>query len=362
MKKPPDSGPKDTTPSQRVEKELRALLADPSAIPHSPFLSEVELQARFKVNVATARKAVRRLVDEGLLYKRHRVGTFVAPTVRNRLILLVSTNPDFSTISHLTAVASEFPDLQWQEVLAEELRANINEIHLIYPRLIGVIFVRDLPHCIDVISGLNDRHVPTFFYGSDVHLPFLKLTHSLLYAEANVTTTALDHLKTSGAKSIGFLGSYDWAAFSARYQHFLEWQDTKKQKRNPANAIVLPQATLDDPADCFKILRKRLKDKEFTADAIFCSNDQCATILVQAALSVGISIPKRLQVIGVEDDEILSMRTFPQITSVYIPMGLDIQRAVGFLSENAHKPQSGVARLECELDLVERGTTHPIDV
>jgi GntR family transcriptional regulator len=63
----------------QIEEELRAMI-DNGKLGHADRLpSENELTARFAVSRVTIRKALGRLVDEGILVRRPGKGTFVAP-------------------------------------------------------------------------------------------------------------------------------------------------------------------------------------------------------------------------------------------------------------------------------------------
>ncbi|RKX36150.1 MAG: hypothetical protein DRP71_01380 [Verrucomicrobia bacterium] len=309
------------------------MLTDEKFTPHSAFLSEVELCERFKVNVATARKAVRNLEEEGLLYKIHRKGTFVSPPSRNKLILFVTTSRSFSTVGRVTPVASKYPTFQWLELPVDDLRPIMADIRHVFPRLKGVLFVRDLPGCIDVIRGVQTQGIPTFFYGSEAHTPFLDMTHSLLYRESEMSAMVMDHLKACGCRNIGFLGTDELVVFSARHEFFRKWMGENGFQIKLANVINLPREILFDPRKSFDEVSRRLKAKDFDADGIFCANENCSAVFVQAATALGIKIPTRMKVAGIEDDGIITERIYPQPTSVRIPFDEDVRESFRILTE-----------------------------
>jgi DNA-binding transcriptional regulator YhcF (GntR family) len=322
-------------PHRLIERELRVMLQDEKFTPHSSFLSEVELCERFKVNVATARKAVRNLEEEGLLYKIHRKGTFVSPPSRNKLILFVTTERSFSTVGRLTPVASEYPTFQWLELPVEDLRPVVEDIRYVFPRLEGVFFVRDLPRSIDVMRGVQAQDVPTFFYGSDAHTAFLDGTHSLLYRESEMTTMAMDHLGDCGCRNIGILTTDDRKVFSDRHKAYRKWMTDHGLEINPGNVISLPESVLFDPTACFEEVHRRIQASDFNVDGFFCANELCSATFIQAVTSLGIKIPGQMKVAGIEDDDRLTARIYPQPTSVRIPFDDDIRESFRILTEIA---------------------------
>ena len=63
----------------QIEEELRGIIAAQELEPYQQVPSEAELCKRFDVSRMTARKALDRLVGDGVLFRRPGKGTFVAP-------------------------------------------------------------------------------------------------------------------------------------------------------------------------------------------------------------------------------------------------------------------------------------------
>ena len=333
MVKPPKEHFELLPPHKAIEASMRMMLEQGKFSAHSAFLSELELCRHFSVNVATVRKAVRSLEMEGLLYKIHRKGTFVGPPTRNKLILLVSNERSFSTVGRLTPVSSNFPTFQWLEVPVGDLRPIVADIRHIYPRLAGVFFVRDLESVVDVMRGVQTKRIPSFFYGSDVHLPFLERTHARLYREGEMCFMAMDHLLERGCRNFGFLGTDDRHVFSARHEFFHKWMEKHGFPIKLPNVMVIPAEELFDPIRSFDAVRSRLKNRDVDADGFFCANEQCSAVFIQAVNSLRMKIPSRLKVVGIEDDGRLTEWIRPQATSVRIPFDDDIRESFRMLTK-----------------------------
>lgn len=324
--------------------------------PHSQFLSEVELCKRFKVNPITARKAVSRLVENGRLYKVHRSGTFVSPPPRNRLVLLITTDTQESKIGCLTSVAAKYPDLQWQELYIADLRPHVSDIKHVYPKLIGALFVRDLPNCLDVMEALQKQGVAVCFCGSDVHAPYLENTHSVLCRESDLIGMALQHLHERGCRRFGSVGTTMWPAFAAREKALREWSEDAGIPVKEANILSMQMSDLKDPLICSERIKEYLLNSDFDADGVFCANDEIAANFVQVALAVGVKIPKQMKVITTDDNDRFTHKILPQISAVRLPIDLDIQEGLKLLSAES-LPEGVYERRWSDIHLIPRQST-----
>jgi DNA-binding transcriptional regulator YhcF (GntR family) len=76
----------DGTPIYRqIADQIKAEIMNGSLEPGGKVMSTNQYAAFYQINPATAQKAFRELVDEGILYKQRGVGMFVAEDARERL-------------------------------------------------------------------------------------------------------------------------------------------------------------------------------------------------------------------------------------------------------------------------------------
>jgi DNA-binding transcriptional regulator YhcF (GntR family) len=76
----------DGTPIYRqIADQIKAEIMNGSLEPGGKVMSTNQYAAFYQINPATAQKAFRELVDEGILYKQRGVGMFVADDARERL-------------------------------------------------------------------------------------------------------------------------------------------------------------------------------------------------------------------------------------------------------------------------------------
>lgn len=77
----------DGTPIYRqIADQIKAEILNGTLQPGGKIMSTNQYAAFYQINPATAQKAFRELVDEGILYKQRGVGMFVAEGARDRLV------------------------------------------------------------------------------------------------------------------------------------------------------------------------------------------------------------------------------------------------------------------------------------
>ena len=339
-----------------IEKILREEISSGHYEPHQKFLSEVKLTERFKVNAATARKAVDRLVMDGLLYKVRTNGTFIAPRRKNKMILIVIPAHGYSLISHCSIEAFMDSPYRFQEVQADEYLKHVADIKLIYPELSGILFYRDKPVVSHTFGQLEEQNIPFIVYGSSTLKPLLKNKASLLYSERAIVTAAMDHLREQGCKRIGIVYDSSWPADLERYRQYLIWFKTHATAPDPDlffdDALLSADTKKERFAKYTESLDKGLMKQ---ADGFFTTGDDTSALMVQAAIAAGIKIPDNVKIMGVNNHPICEIIQ-PQMSSVELPVDEDAYRSAAALIDIIEGKKE-LPKLRSNIKVIQRETT-----
>lgn len=112
--------------SDRLRDLLRQGILDGTAKPGDRLPSETELTARYRVSRSTVREAITALAQEGLLYRIHGKGTFVAEArPEHRTLAVIMPYLFFSDSTQLGAGTDVIPRLM-QSIEGEARRAGAN--------------------------------------------------------------------------------------------------------------------------------------------------------------------------------------------------------------------------------------------
>jgi len=71
---------------RQIADQIREAVVGGSLMEDEQVMSTTQYATTFRINPATAAKAFVELIDEGILYKKRGLGTFVAPGARERLL------------------------------------------------------------------------------------------------------------------------------------------------------------------------------------------------------------------------------------------------------------------------------------
>lgn len=132
----------------QIEQKIIENIKNGELKPGDQILTEEKMQKKFNVSRATVRKAIEKLVYEGILEKRPPKGTVVAkPKIEEAMYGVHSfTNSILKTNKTLTSKIIEFKKIQGNKMINEKLDV-LNSSSLIFIKRIRMI--EDTPICIE---------------------------------------------------------------------------------------------------------------------------------------------------------------------------------------------------------------------
>ncbi|TDO46246.1 LacI family transcriptional regulator [Kribbella sp. VKM Ac-2527] len=170
--------------------------------------------------------------------------------------------------------------------------------------------------------------------------------------------TATEELTANGHRRIGFVTNVDDVpATSGRLQGYQEALAAAGLQFDPALVI-------SDESESWGGYRaaRFLLERGDRPTALFCYNDRMAMGAYRAAAELGLRIPGDLSVVGFDDQELITLGLYPELTSVALPhfdMGYWAgERLVEVLDDTDQS--APVSRLTMPCPLVRRSSVAPV--
>ena len=154
--------------------------------------------------------------------------------------------------------------------------------------------------------------VPVMLVGGMAGTPYLP---SIGIDNAEIGRLATEHLLDGGGKYVGIVtGPLTWWEAQQRYAG---WRQTLEARgRVPLECLVVEG---DWTVSSGEQSLYRMLEKCPELDAVFASNDQMALGVLHAAHRLGIAVPEKLSVVGV-DNIAEASHFWPPLTTVYQPL------------------------------------------
>lgn len=317
----------------KVIEDLRERIHAGQYASHERIPSELKLQAEYGVSGDTIRKALTRLVVEGVIYRLPWKGTFVSPPAKVGRIIVVTnyataSQPDnfgllygFSAFEHGLRCYENHHELPYALISmdSDTYVRCAHEIHLIHKNLVGVIFFRAIKPLLATRLQLNTMGIPFLFYGSDRYRGQLIGENSYCYEEEILVSTALEYLAGKGHKRIlctlSDFGTRRYRIYETWMRKQALWSDTLTPVRLERGRLtVAPEELLQQ------------------GTAILGIRDEEALEVLNAVVRAGIRVPESLTVMGI-DNYPVGMHSVVPLTSVDIPIAADAERCLQLFVE-----------------------------
>lgn len=319
---------------EQVEQDLLKKLTTGDYVPHERFFSVNELKELYSVSQATITRVLEKLEASGYLYRLPGQGTFVSPQSKVRQILIVSSSdrvasPEHNSFSYGVESICTSEDLSFipVEISEKDFLEKYKNIRIIYKNLYAVIFFRSFLSLDTSREFLEKEKIFYLYYGALSTCGGGKDINHYCYDDRELIWTALDILYKKGHRKIGCLYA-DYGVFSSWHEEYMAWM--------VENGLYIDKNYIfkfSYPEEAYSFLVKRFKDKPVNVSAFLCiTNYFIGTGTVQAMLRLGISIPKKIAVIGI-GNEVVNKQIYPNLSSVSMDITGDTKKIMKMLSE-----------------------------
>lgn len=357
---------KELTKTKQLHFTLIAEIKEKKLKPHTRFHSEQELVKRFKVNRTTVRQSLQKLVEEGYIYRINGKGTFIAPTIKRRQILVVSVqdenpfqNHRYAQLEFLSGLYSESQhhgnDFIVIPLSPEEFSRILPDILLVYQHLFGIIFYSNPAPLEEAYLELDSMGIPYIFYGSNLSLPEF-CRNSFVYDQVQIIKMALTHLSEIGCTIIGIIGDANGNAPRIQRAELIRSLATEFELQIHEGAVV----NLEFPKDVkreviYQTIQSQVAAVDFSkVDAFIAVDDVIAMFFMRAAATLGFKAPEDYLIIGINDYPFCP-DLYPDLSSISISFFEDGKSIIHSFSQGILN-QSSVNKTS-QLKLITRNST-----
>lgn len=307
---------------------------------------------RLKLGVSrtTITRAFAELKARGLLTARAGVGSKVDHPSRTRVVLVVwegrlgqgshgalagefLTGAAMAAAKHREILVTHLPTAQWG--------ADFRPRH-VFPGLAGVIFFR-CPNLRDRLAPtLQSEEIPFLLYGSSA---YADPHRDVAVDESHLATLALGALQKPGRRRLGFVFRQGHPAGEARRQAWVDWHFAHGLPVHPQRLLAMAPGDSKTPSSALKKWLGGL-------DGVWAATDSLAVQVHEAAHRFGISVPRDLALVGVDNQGLLGDLD-PGLSSIDIPLALHAAKCLEVLLGG----QKGL--LLRDMQLILRGSLPP---
>lgn len=305
-----------------VKKSLQDMVSGMKVNTKIP--GEFELCEKFGVSRSTVRDAINLLASEGLLEKRHGVGTFVSvPAVKNKTVLMVIPSPTYLSPSqspfwfNIQFMMEGFTKHAAQEGVTTGITYLHPDQQSVVSGVTSLLRFDADAYLFPDLGGngpLIEKLVECGKICITRELICSNLTHSVYPLLRNGVKNAVSHFIRSGRQEIAIFGNKSGEYSKERFDGYCEALEEAGIKVNPRYVRVCGGFAQDAEAETRKMLAEGLRP-----DAIFGGTDLRCFGIMKALHDVGLQIPEDIAVIGV--DNMAEDRTqSPSLSSVDFPL------------------------------------------
>lgn len=339
---------------QKIMNAIQLWITNNTYKAHDKLPSEAQLMKEFNTSRITVIRALNELEAQSIIYRQKGKGSFVSPKVAYKsestdiISLVLPHKINFFSggqqYAYSIAKYCEENNFLCSIHYSNQLISNEKNIleNLINYNVSGAIIYPIGNKNITALSNLYIKDFPIVLL--DKQLEELDLP-SVSSDNFHGSYNAVKYLIENNHKNIGFIGVKDSDVVQARYKGYcralldnsiLIRDDLIVTEFSNAKGDEQTVLTLDEAKEILTNMKRA------GVSAIFCVNDLTATIIIQAAKSLKISIPNDISIIGFDHIQFEDIQN-PNLTSVAQNFDQIAKEAVELLIKRIKNPQDKIA-------------------
>lgn len=332
------------------------------------FFSETELCDMHNVSRQTVRQALAVMESEDIIWRKQGSGTFVQTPGRNLgkrsfTVGLISTYfsdyifPSIVTgIEHVLTKNNITMQLATtRNQVAEEARALQTMLAQNVKGLIVEPSKSALPNPNTALyEEIRARNIPLVFFNAkypDLNFPYVAMD------DVEASRIVTEHLISLGHKKISAIFVSDDMQGHKRYQGFMKSLDDNGISMSEQR--VLWFSTQERPS-FFTLSKDRILALLKESTAIVCYNDSLAVSLLEFCKKQGVSVPKDISIVGIDDSSQARICEVP-LTTVRHPKQELGEKAAEVLLEMISNPSYNSKDVVFTPKLIERASAVPVN-
>lgn len=311
---------------QELIRYLNNLIDDGTLKPGDKMYSENRLADMFAISRQTVRHAIGILEEEGKVSRVRGSGTYVSDPrttnleKRNRIAVVTTYVDSYIFPKTIQGIENVLFEKGYSVQIAFtnntiEREKNVLEDIISREDVAGVIVEgtkSGLPNPnIDLYRKLQEKRIPILFINT--FYPELGAPHVSLN-DVEAAKMAVNYLLSKGHTQIGTIMKLDDGQGRLRYLGYVQAMEEAGLAVSDSRMVWIDTDDFKQLSLCMDKILARIEN----CTALLCYNDQVAYQLVNLLNERGISIPKKLSIVGIDDSDLARMCEIP-ITSLPHP-------------------------------------------
>lgn len=338
--------------AEAVREEIKSAKLPPGAA----LLSAKELAERHGVSALTAHRALKTLVDAGVVYGVRGSGTFVAGKRAPSRFIGVAMSSEANGAFHMRLLMG---------IQQEARRRNVIPLqHIASPRKPSPVFEEEVAGWISVAEPLDD--ITALVQGKPVvylHNRDIRGRSDCVLEDCqDGLRQAIQRLHALGHRRFAYFDVRPWGGHQAeRYGAFHQILSEFDLPAPPPEWVVTPTRKDRSIADVEQKLRTFLAAWLQMAErpsALLTAADVYGLALLRVAPEFGVSIPRDLSVVGYDDEPACELST-PTLASIAQPMEEMGVEAMRRLLDKIEAPDMEPKTIRVGMKYIERASVGP---